>query len=407
MAADGRSNADWVATVRKQLQSRRRKAEITLVDMHEATLTIQTAGAAFRSRRLLAVFAWTAAFLLMTEAAVRVRAWVRRGETGTQQGIYESDPKLGRVIKAGATSRVGKATTTINQWGLRGPSFEIEKAPGVTRVLCIGASTTFGQPGDDDSEIWTTQLALRLGTSPDGQRYEVLNGAVPGYMVTQSLENFRRSLARFKPDVVVVCHAATDLAAHTRRQFGGGQAVSYGLPSLSRYAEGVSLAYELARANTAFLRAGQFRRNRDRRVDQRGVERFESALSELIIECQKTQAQVIVCTFARAFSANQPPATRAKLAATACFFNPQLGIDGLIDAYERYNEAIRQAAGESGARVADADRMIPREEACFRDSIHFSPLGHQRMADVVAEQISTLPTQPLTQARIDPPDAVQ
>ncbi|GJM25332.1 MAG: hypothetical protein DHS20C16_17470 [Phycisphaerae bacterium] len=366
------------------------------------------AGAAFRSRRLLAVFVWTAAFLLMAEATVRVRAWVRRGETGTQQEIYETDPELGRVIKAGAVSRVGKAKTTINKWGLRGQDFDLVKAPGVTRVLCIGASTTFGQPDDDDAQIWTTRLSERLNAQPGGQRYEVLNGAVPGYTVTQSLENFRRSLVRFKPDVVVVCHAATDLAAHTRRQFGGGtQAVSYGLPSLSRYAEGVSLAYELVRANTAFLRAGQFRRNRDRRVDQRGVERFESSLATLIGECQESHAQVIVCTFARAFSADQPSATRAKLAATACFFNPQLGVDGLIDAYERYNDAIRQAANVTGVRVADADREIPREKACFRDSIHFSPRGHERMADVVAEQINALPAQPLTQVRIDPPDAVQ
>ncbi|HNO79886.1 MAG TPA: SGNH/GDSL hydrolase family protein [Phycisphaerae bacterium] len=375
--------------------------------MHESNPVIRMMGAAFRTRRLLAVVAWTAAFLLTAEAAVRVRAWVRRGETGTQQDIYESDPQLGRVIKAGAVSRVGDAKTTINKWGLRGPDFDIEKAPGVTRVLCLGASTTFGQPDDDDAEIWTTRLSVQLNAAHNGQRFEVLNGAVPGYTVTQSLDNFRRSLARFKPDVVVVCHAATDLAAHTRRQFGGKSAISYGLPSLSRYMEGVSLAYELTKANTAFLRAGQFRRNRNRRVDQRGIERFEQSLSDLIAECQKTHAQVIVCTFARAFSADQSPSTRAKLAATACYFNPQLTVDGLIDAYERYNDAIRLAANERGARLADADQRIPKEKACFRDSIHFSPLGHERMAHLVAEQISALPTQPLTQARIDSPNAVQ
>ncbi len=360
-----------------------------------------------QSRRLVAVCVWTVAFLTLAETTVRIRAWVRRGETGTQQDIYESDPQLGRVIKAGAVARVGNARTTINKWGLRGPDFEIEKAPGVTRVLCIGASTTFGQPDDDDAEIWTAQISDRLNATHPGQRYEVLNGAVPGYTVTQSLKNFRKSLARFNPDIVIVCHAATDLAAHTRRQFGGSQAASYALPSLSRYVEGLSLAFELVRANTASLRAGQFRRNRNRRVDQRGVERFESALSELIAECQKTHANVIVCTFARAFSADQPPATRAKLAATACYFNPQLSVDGLIDAYERYNDTIRHVAGDQGARLADADRTIPKAKAFYRDSIHFSPLGHQRMADLIAEQIHALPAQPLTQARIDSPDAVQ
>ena len=116
---------------------------------------------------------------------------------------------------------------------------------------------------------------------------------------------------------------------------------------------------------------------------------------------------MIVCTFARAFSNDQPGTTRAKLAATAAFFNPQLSIDGLIDAYDRYNEAIRSAGREAGVRVADADQAIPREAACFRDSVHFSPRGHRRMADLLAHEISKLRQQSLTQAKVDPPDALQ
>lgn len=373
----------------------------TLNDSHQSGLPL-----ACRSRRWSAVIIWTVVFLLSAEASVRVRAWVRRGEMGTQQAIYVSDPQLGRVVRAGATSHVGDAKTTINRWGLRGPEFEIAKPMGVTRVLCLGASTTFGQPDDDDADIWTNQLSKQLNASPGGQRFEVLNGAVPGFTVEQSLMNFRRSLARFDPDIVIVCHAATDLAAHTRRQFSPGEAQRKGMPSLSRVMEGASLAYELIRVNTASLRAGQFRRNRGRRLDDRGVERFQTVLTELVRECQQRQAKVVVCTFARAFSNDQPATTRARLAATASFFNPYLGIDGLIDAYDRYNHAIRDVAVSTNVRLAEADRKIPRGEPSFRDSVHFSRLGHQQMAEILAKEIGALGDHPLTQLRIDPVDAL-
>ncbi|NOX57569.1 MAG: SGNH/GDSL hydrolase family protein [Planctomycetes bacterium] len=357
---------------------------------------------------MFAVVVWTVAILMVGEASVRVRAWVRRGEAGTQQAIYEIDPQLGRVVRAGATSRVGEAKTTINHWGLRGPDFDLQKPDSTTRVLCLGASTTFGQPDDDDADIWPRQLSQLLNHSPGGGRFEVLNGAVAGFTVEQSLIHFRRSLARFKPDVVIISHAATSIAAHTRRQFSRGSGVDGNAkPPLSRYLEHASLAYDLIRANTASIRAGQFRRNRGRRLDERGVEHFQTALAQLIDECQRGGASVIVCTFPRAFAADQSDSMRARLAATASFFNPSLGIEGLIDAYEQYNRAIRDVAVRTQAHLADADRRIPRGGSCFKDSVHFSRFGHQQMAELLAERIETLFESPLTQIRIDPTDAVQ
>ena len=57
--------------------------------------------------------------------------------------------------------------------------------------------------------------------------------------------------------------------------------------------------------------------------------------------------------------------------------------------------------------VADADQQIPRGSSSFKDSVHFSTLGHKQMADILAKEIDALAQSSLTQLRIDPVNAIQ
>jgi lysophospholipase L1-like esterase len=324
----------------------------------------------------------TAVLLMSLEAAVRIRAWVRNGQAGTQLDIYTVDQNVGVMPRSGAIAHFGSARTSINSLGMRGREISFVKAPGTLRVLCLGESTTFGQPADDDKWIWPARLEEQLSAKFTGRPVEVLNAAVPGFTAAQSLERFRASLAGLQADIVIISHGVTDLAAGEAPSAKAAQVSHAGC--WQEWRDSYSLAYNLLRSNTTGFLAGQFTAQRRDDIGGAGATRFETTMIDLVSTCRRAGAEVLVCTVPRSFALDQSPYQRSQLAQTALFFNPRLSVTGLTRAYDRYNQAIRNAAAESGAMLLDLDKLIPRGPDCFIDSVHFSPAGHERVAQEFA-----------------------
>ncbi len=93
---------------------------------------------------------------------------------------------------------------SINSLGHRGPEFSIDKPDGVTRVLAIGDSFTFGW-GVEDDEPYPRQLERLLRAKPGLGKVEVINAGFAAcfYPDTYYVYLRDRGLA-WKPDVVVV-----------------------------------------------------------------------------------------------------------------------------------------------------------------------------------------------------------
>jgi len=92
---------------------------------------------------------------------------------------------------------------TINSHGLRGANFTSEKPSGVTRVVCMGGSATFGWGVTEDA-AYPHQLELRLNAlDPEHRRWEVINAGVTNYSTHQALALARRLLPRLDPDIVL------------------------------------------------------------------------------------------------------------------------------------------------------------------------------------------------------------
>lgn len=99
---------------------------------------------------------------------------------------------------------------TIDALGLRlTKPIAPEKAPGVSRILCVGDSTTFGLYINDE-ESYPFQLQQRLEQlQPD--RYEVLNAGVGGLSIDDERYYLERVGLRLNPDVVILMFCANDL----------------------------------------------------------------------------------------------------------------------------------------------------------------------------------------------------
>ena len=99
---------------------------------------------------------------------------------------------------------------TTNSLGFRGPE---PKSNGDPTIVLLGDSFLFGM-GVNDDDTFSVRLAAALESEfPD---LVVHNAGVPGYSGPDQLEQWRDKLNALKPDLVLVCHTASDLREMAR-----------------------------------------------------------------------------------------------------------------------------------------------------------------------------------------------
>jgi lysophospholipase L1-like esterase len=157
---------------------------------------IETVVAVFKN--LLAVIIGLAATLLLLEGTIRLLA--------SSLGLapyMKYHPVLGWTAVPGARKEhksadpVFDVTYVINEVGFRGPVYERDKRPGVTRILLLGDSNGFGWGLPEEAT-----LASILDKELDS--VEVVNLSLSGYGTDQSYLRFGLEGVHFQPDIVII-----------------------------------------------------------------------------------------------------------------------------------------------------------------------------------------------------------
>ncbi len=118
----------------------------------------------------------------------------------TLRGYTKYHPNQVRVDRDPATGE--RFNVTINSSGFRGQNFEIERKPGVVRVLTLGSSSTFGY-FNRDHETYPYVLEHSLNEQcNDEQSYEVINLGVPHLRAHNIHALLLAEGIQLKPDVV-------------------------------------------------------------------------------------------------------------------------------------------------------------------------------------------------------------
>ena len=338
--------------------------------------------------KTLRTLLWAVVLLAAAETTVRLRAYFRHGSNAPVANIYESDELLGRRPRPGATLDGKYRQLSINQWGFRGADFPADKPAGTIRVAVAGDSTSFGMEAASDETVWPARtMALLNEQAGAAQRYDIINGGVPGYTLPTSTLQLTERIASFDPDVVVIYQVGTDLAAHARREFSPPSSKADTNQLLGRFAQRNSLLVNLVRVNTAAFRSRRALESRHDRLDQRGIEEYRQRLIHLLDLCAERDWRVILCTCPRSFGDPDAPTDQYTLATSALANNPMLSLKCLNDAYERYNQEIRSVAREWGITLVDLDAIVPRRVDYFSDAVHLTDAGHELVGRAVAEAI--------------------
>jgi hypothetical protein len=91
----------------------------------------------------------------------------------------------------------------INSQGLHDYEYSVRKAPGTFRIVGLGDSSLFGW-GVPFEESGLKVLERRLNEKSRGQKFEVINFAVPGYNTAMEADTFVQRCLDYAPDLVLL-----------------------------------------------------------------------------------------------------------------------------------------------------------------------------------------------------------
>ena len=107
-------------------------------------------------------------------------------------------------------------TYRTNSLGFRGPEVTAGKPEGITRIVGLGDSFTFGT-GVRNEHTFLSVLQKILETDGAGRNVQVLNLGAPAYNTVDEINLLRYKGLAYDPDIVVICFFLNDAG-------GGGSA---------------------------------------------------------------------------------------------------------------------------------------------------------------------------------------
>ncbi|MBI4676657.1 MAG: hypothetical protein HY748_03665 [Elusimicrobia bacterium] len=254
-----------------------------------------------------------------------------------------------------------------NSEGFLGPEWSPEKPKGLNRVVALGDSCTV--LGD---EPYPGVLARLL--SKDGRRWEVLNAGVASWSSYQGLRLLEKRLSEYRADAVTIYFgwndrwlawavADKDLAAHIEKQW-----------KALRWVEESRLLQALQRAADRLRGPPKLTGSSPRRVS---LEDYAANLRAMVSLVRREGGEPVLVTAPTGLTLRHP--FTATVGGKTGLGDPAR----FVELHDAYNGAVRAAARETGAPLADLDAAFSSmkdHQAVFSDGIHLTREGHRRAA---------------------------
>jgi lysophospholipase L1-like esterase len=253
------------------------------------------------------------------------------------------------------------ARPPYNDQRMKGPEVAEDKPARTFRILCYGDSNTDGP----DRGGWPERLqAVLEREAPTGMTYEVLNAGVSGYSSHQGLLRFRQQVGTFRPDLVLVSFGWNDLATAL-----GAPDNSFRPPGSFRVSiERLLLHYRFYLILKRYLPRNSAS-SAEAIVGHRvPIEDYLDNMEGFLEAAGEHGARVVYLT-----RPHRESTERMK----------QIN-DNWRGEVPQYNEALVRFGRDEGALVVDVQGVFEeRFPGAFVDECHFTPEGHQAMAELL------------------------
>ena len=117
------------------------------------------------------------------------------------------NPRIGHRHRPGSNARLMGVEVAINRHRLRGREVAIRQNAGVTRILMLGDSLTFGWGVPDDE---TVSRRVETALKKEGYDVQILNAGVGNYNTDMEVEYFLADGVKLAPNLIVLNYFIND-----------------------------------------------------------------------------------------------------------------------------------------------------------------------------------------------------
>jgi len=332
---------------------------------------------------LLRVLLWGLAYLLLLEGVLEIRAHSRGFDTialGTfqRQNVANTDTPL-------------PATTTLAAI----PSDAPEKITGEMRYWIASSSHAEDSYLSRDL-IFPSRLEALLKKS--GSPTTVINASHAGMDIEANRADLESRGAREKPDVVILYQMSTQITKLSKQLLSGKQPRSSKkkesdspkpTPQPSWIAQGYehTSLYALLKGNISNRLTGQ--RVLADSLGEQADRVFETQVKEFVHSARKVGAEPVLCTFATSHTKKNLPDVPGEVTDFLFRYNVYLSLSGWFETITRFNQTLKRVADEEHIRLVDLDLVVSGHPEYFRDFVHFTPEGHQKVAETIYAGLQT------------------
>lgn len=292
---------------------------------------------------------------------------------GRPLGLYQRVPGRTR-LQPGASLDGTRYAIHVGAMGFRAPNPDLSVTDPVTRVWCLGGSTTFDTYAPDDASAWPARLPALL--EPSFGRTEVVNAGVPGHVLAANMEDFNEWAQRVRPRYVVIHQGPNEL----RRVTASPRPPS----AFARLLDLLPAVTVLERARPSLAPARLVASPRQLTDDQlRGL---RDSLVGALTAVERAGARPVLATHAlRATAGDVGEVARERVAEAAGLLD--LSPVASIFAFEKYNAMIAALAAERHLPFADVRAAVGPDPANWGDATHFRAPGSALAAEAIAAAI--------------------
>jgi len=260
-----------------------------------------------------------------------------------------------------------------------------------------GGSTTFGW-SVADGEDWPAQLGRLLGDSVD-----VVNAGRPGATTFRDFTYLRDRLLQLDPDIVIFYEGYNDMWRGVRRHRGEQPdygIVDEGLPPSSEPLElarplrwpwrPLFLTYHVGSRLDTWLerpadrKPGPASGSKPFLFDPAIVAMYEHNLGALVRLCRENDVVPVVATFAGCDDPSLPEAEQRRRLGLVLREMPALDLASANTGLALYRTVTRDVARLEGVPLIDLATLMTKDLVAYTDTVHFTPEGERRLAELVA-----------------------
>lgn len=292
---------------------------------------------------------------------------------------------------------------SYNGIGLRGPEFPANPEQ-FTKIFTVGGSTT-ACVTLTDGKTWP-DLTLKQLRAQLGSHIWLNNAGMDGHSTFGHRILLESHLAKYRPDYFIYLIGINDMGRDDLNEYDSElilqrQSLKNQIIAASEFLSTVQTLYRGYRAYDMGLNhavdhdlkaiqkiqmkpevvSGYLREHRERHVPA-----YASRLRDLVKRTISIGAVPVLVTQPAMLGRGVDPVSGISID------NLEYDIPGLSsgvvwDALEMYNEVTRGIAAEFRVPLVDAARLMPKDSSLYFDWVHYSNLGAEKMADIVAGEL--------------------